>query len=84
MKPNEQLALWLEGESMHDHDFDGVEGGQCCPDFSCCHPRMKWPKETRELFVDAFFKGDDITTMNMIDGASKNLTDKDVKVIDDE
>lgn len=26
--------------------------GECCPDFSCCHPELKWDAATRQRFVD--------------------------------
>jgi len=32
MKPNEQLAKWVNGESIHNKERD-----ECCPDFSCCN-----------------------------------------------
>jgi hypothetical protein len=43
----EQLQLWVDGNSVHDSDETGK---QCCPDFSCCRPELKAPKEERELF----------------------------------
>lgn len=43
-----QLALWVEGKSIH------VPNGQCCPDFSCCIPQLKAPKEERELFQELY------------------------------
>lgn len=39
-----QLAFWVEGTSIH------MPNGICCPDFSCCMPELKAPKEERELF----------------------------------
>jgi len=44
---DEQLTLWERGESRHQH-IDDVEGGECCPDFSCCHPGMLWSAEKRK------------------------------------
>lgn len=46
MTYEEQLAKWVEGESVHMPD-------QCCPDFSCCNPRLQQPKEVREAFAAA-------------------------------
>lgn len=54
MKYEEQLKLWVEGNSVHDKD---KEGEQCCPDFSCCRPELKAPKEERELFQQLYLAG---------------------------
>ncbi|HDZ15308.1 hypothetical protein LCGC14_0434190 [marine sediment metagenome] len=43
-----QLALWVEGKSIHVHN------GICCPDFSCCVPELKATKEERELFQELY------------------------------
>lgn len=43
---DEQLRMWVEGESVcpnQDHE--------CCPDFSCCKPQLRWPKDKRVLFA---------------------------------
>ena len=42
----EQLTLWVEGTSLHDHEHE-----QCCPDFSCCQPQLLASKEEREHFL---------------------------------
>lgn len=26
---------------------------ECCPDFSCCHPKFAWPLEKRAKFIAA-------------------------------
>lgn len=44
-----QLRKWVNGESVHDNEI-----GECCPDFSCCEPRIETPKEERELFASLF------------------------------
>lgn len=63
----EQLDRWVEGESIHRDnvicnvvDEAGnvvkqiqIEGGECCPDFSCCNPNLKWDKAMRLAFRDA-------------------------------
>lgn len=44
----EQLDRWVAGESVcpnEDHD--------CCPDFSCCRPKLAWPLGKRRQFVEA-------------------------------
>lgn len=43
-----QLAFWVEGTSIH------MPNGICCPDFSCCMPELKAPKEERELFQQLY------------------------------
>lgn len=65
MTPEEQIDEWVKGNSIHNDDDRQVsvvdennnvvdtitlEGGECCPDFSCCRPEMKWPIELREKF----------------------------------
>ena len=53
----EQLRRWVEGESVHrlwevkDNRYD--EGGECCPDFSCCKPEMLAEKSVRQAFAAA-------------------------------
>lgn len=41
-----QLVLWLGGQSVHNHI-----SGECCPDFSCCHPDMLMPQEARNAYA---------------------------------
>ena len=48
----EQLRLWVAGESTHVRT-KGPEGYECCPDFSCCEPDMLAPVEVRKAFVVA-------------------------------
>ena len=50
LSSDEQLALWVAGEAVHR----GVRpDGECCPDFSCCNPKMFTEKSEREAFRDA-------------------------------
>ena len=49
MTCEKQLQLWVDGNSVHDE-----KGDQCCPDFSCCKPELKAPKEERELFQQLY------------------------------
>lgn len=67
MTTDEQLKLWVEGKSVHNDDkwiefVDGdgnvverrkMDGGECCPDFSCCKPELQAPREVREAFAAA-------------------------------
>lgn len=63
-----QLQSWLEGKPVHHNasmvievvDEDGnvvdiriQEGGECCPDFSCCKPELLAPLEARQRYVAA-------------------------------
>jgi len=48
MTSDEQLARWVDGESIHN-----MTTGECCPDFSCCNPALLVPRETRIAFRDA-------------------------------
>jgi hypothetical protein len=43
MTPDEQLELWLAGNSVHNPDTD-----ECCPDFSCCVPELQMGPEERQ------------------------------------
>lgn len=47
MTSDEQLTLWISGKSVHN------DKGECCPDFSCCNPKLLAPKEVRETFAAA-------------------------------
>ena len=49
---DEQLAKWVAGESLH-RDVDGIKGGECCPDFSCCKPDLLQPPDVRQAFAAA-------------------------------
>ena len=58
MTSEEQVDLWVEGKPIHNHikeiTVGGkkilLDGGECCPDFSCCQPKLLAPKEVRVLF----------------------------------
>lgn len=45
MTYQEQLDLWVAGESVH--------GDQCCPDFSCCKPELRADADVRRAFAAA-------------------------------
>ena len=47
MTPEQQLDLWVAGNSVHNADRD-----ECCPDFSCCGIPIV-DKATREQFKQA-------------------------------
>ena len=80
MTNDEQLKLWVEGESIHNDDVwyniidetghvvdrKRLDGGECCPDFSCCHPNLRAHKFTRERFCKAVEEDDQDTVDKML------------------
>ncbi len=46
MTSDEQLQLWLDGQSVHNPTTN-----ECCPDFSCCVPELQNPYEQRLAYV---------------------------------
>lgn len=40
MTAEDQVDLWVQGQSVHNPDRD-----ECCPDFSCCRAHLAWPLE---------------------------------------
>lgn len=48
MTCQEQLDLWVSGKSVHNPTRN-----ECCPDFSCCQPRLQWPEAKRRQFAQA-------------------------------
>lgn len=61
MTPNEQVQLWVGGTSVHNAERD-----ECCPDFSCCRPKLLASEEERQKFYKAHHAGDSKTTNNML------------------
>ena len=70
MSAQEQLDLWVNGTSVHNNDA-GIIGGECCPDFSCCNPAMKWSDQKRLEFAAA----DESTRHKMLMGSIVALVD---------
>ena len=56
-----QLSEWDKGNPIHN-DIDG----ECCPDFSCCQPKLLQPKEVREAFAAAEKEGKEDLKMSML------------------
>lgn len=54
---DDQLALWVKGEPVHDTTGDG----QCCPDFSCCNGPLASLAERK-----AFLRADGPARMSML------------------
>lgn len=73
MTADEQLDLWLAGQSVHNDERD-----ECCPDFSCCSPDNAWPMEKREEFARKYRAGEDI--MPMLMSALADIVPADVRV----
>lgn len=61
MKAEEQLKLWVAGRPVHNK-----EQNECCPDFSCCQPRLLAPKHEREAFLKAFISGNEKAVTSML------------------
>ena len=43
---DEQTRHWVNGTSLCPN-----AAGECCPDFSCCRPKLRWAKAKRETFA---------------------------------
>jgi len=72
MKVFEQLNLWAEGKSIHND-----ETNECCPDFSCCNKKVSTPKAVREVFRNAYLKGNQAVIERMLmEFLSKALVDE--------
>lgn len=82
MTSDEQLKKWVDGESVHNGPTS--KDGECCPDFSCCQPGLKWPPEKRKEFAGA----DDQTRSKMLMGALRHMLDynemRRVKIVGEE
>ena len=76
MKPKEQLERWVAGESVHN-GATRVDG-ECCPDFSCCHPASLWPQARREFFRDHPKARDEMLFQSL--GAAVSVIAPDVDV----
>ena len=51
---DEQLELWVKGESVHlrtAKDTDGSQMYECCPDMSCCEVKLLAPLDERLSFI---------------------------------
>ena len=57
---DEQLAWWVAGKLVHN------EGGECCPDFSCCQPDLLASVKERKAFQRAHQNADEETRMAML------------------
>lgn len=48
MTSEEQLQLWVNGDSVHNDERD-----ECCPDFSCCNQKVNTLRADKQDFIDA-------------------------------
>lgn len=79
MTPLEQIEKWAAGESIHNPDRN-----ECCPDFSCCFPELKWTNSTREQYLHHARKNDRGRLRMLLVSSLKTLAssiDREVKVI---
>ena len=58
MDNKQQLDEWIKGNSAH------TDNGDCCPDFSCCNPKLMANEEERKIFAEA----DESKQMKMLFG----------------
>jgi len=48
LTPERQVALWVQGKPTCPNTH-----GECCPDFSCCRPKLLVPLAVRKRFAAA-------------------------------
>lgn len=51
MEINQQVEMWLIGDSVHNEERD-----ECCPDFSCCRPHLLAADTERLRFHRAYYE----------------------------
>ena len=61
MTSQEQLNQWLAAKPIHRQ-----KGDMCCPDYSCCNPKLLAPLHERERFVGAVQNSDEETQKKMM------------------
>ncbi len=47
LTPAAQLKLWVAGKPKCPNS-----NGECCPDFSCCYPKLLIPLAKRKAYVE--------------------------------
>lgn len=87
---NIQLDEWVKGNSVHNNisPISGVvdsdnnivgyfqcEGGECCPDFSCCSGDG-WPIDKRKKFVELHRMGNEEACHAMLFGSLSALVNE--------
>lgn len=79
-----QLTEWVEGRPWHNPwcpNGSDNNGGECCPDFSCCVPEMIWARKRREDFYTADQYGREMMMLGALSGL---VREHDAKVLGDE
>jgi hypothetical protein len=71
LSPEKQLEAWAAGNSVCPSTT-----GECCPDFSCCRPKLAWSMTERARFIAA----DQGTREKMMLGGISALVAPGVKV----
>lgn len=71
-----QLKHWVNGKSIHN-----FVDGECCPDFSCCRPKMLMHIEDRKRFMKAYINGDRKTEMAILGMALSGLASETGKTV---
>ncbi len=74
----EQLDGWVAGEPSCPNDR-----GECCPDFSCCEPRLLADKAERQRFKDGTAEERDSMLFGFLGAGMVFMTDDDVYVAGD-
>ena len=54
MKHIDQLNLWVDNISAHNHEYD-----ECCPDFSCCRQDIITPRHIKIAFREAYINNNE-------------------------
>ena len=78
MTPEHQLLLWRHGLSIHNR-----ERNECCPDFSCCQPKLASSLACRRYFAEANLETQTSMLMGFLGAAvafAAVQSDKDVEV----
>lgn len=70
---HQQTLDWSNGRPWHNN-IDG----ECCPDFSCCHPELLAPKKVRERFLKAEQEDDESTKTRMLGEFLSKMLDKEL------
>jgi hypothetical protein len=61
MTEEEQLQSWLLAKPFHNNEKD-----VCCPDFSCCNPKLLAPLHEREFYVGSVLQGNEETAKKLL------------------
>ena len=79
MSPDQQLVAWVDGRPVCPNT-----DGECCPDFSCCMPKLLWPPEKRVAFAKADQKAREKMMMGAPVALIEAVSDTSVRVTREE